>query len=102
MFEHFNTVLAILLAMTILVGWQWFVVPRIAPKPATNPISKAANPITLPPIVQFSPDVRVPISSSSLNGSVSLVGGRLDDITLIKYRQTNDPASKEVSVLSPT
>ena len=44
---------------------------------------------------------RVEINTPSLHGSVSLTGARLDDLTLVKYRQTVDPTSPEVTLFSP-
>ena len=36
-----------------------------------------------------------------LNGSIDLVGARLDDLTLVKYRETTDPESPEIVLLAP-
>ncbi|TFG86781.1 MAG: YidC/Oxa1 family membrane protein insertase, partial [Hyphomicrobiales bacterium] len=44
---------------------------------------------------------RIRISSHSLDGSISLRGARLDDLSLVKYRETVDPTSPEVVLLSP-
>jgi YidC/Oxa1 family membrane protein insertase len=44
---------------------------------------------------------RVPFMTPSLSGSVNLKGGRLDDLTLNLYRETVDPASPLVHLLSP-
>src|SRR6202007_2394262 len=38
----------------------------------------------------------------SLHGSLSLTGGRFDDISLVKYRETLDPKSPEIVLFSPT
>ncbi|MFN4353526.1 membrane protein insertase YidC [Parvibaculum sp.] len=45
---------------------------------------------------------RVPILSEELDGSISLRGARFDDLKLRQYRMTVDPASPEVSLLTPT
>lgn len=45
---------------------------------------------------------RIKIDNGSLHGSISLVGGRLDDLTLANYHKTPDPASPEIVLLSPT
>ena len=44
---------------------------------------------------------RVNINTPSLHGSVSLTGARLDDLTLVKYHETVDPSSPEVTLFSP-
>ena len=45
---------------------------------------------------------RVAIDTPSVRGSISLKGGRLDDLTLKDYRVTVDPDSEQVILLSPT
>lgn len=44
---------------------------------------------------------RVAISTPQLDGSISLKGGRIDQINLTQYRETLDPTSAEVSILRP-
>ena len=44
---------------------------------------------------------RVPIRTSRLNGSVSLAGGRIDDLRLADYRETLAPDSPEIILLNP-
>lgn len=44
---------------------------------------------------------RVRINTPRLHGSISLIGGRLDDLTLVDYHETIDPDSPEVVLLSP-
>jgi len=45
---------------------------------------------------------RVPIDAKRVHGSISLRGGRLDDLTLADYRETVDPRSPEIVLLSPS
>ena len=45
--------------------------------------------------------VRIPIETGAVRGSISLVGGRLDDIVLHRYRQTLEPGSPDIVLLSP-
>ena len=45
---------------------------------------------------------RVDIESPSLSGSISLAGGRIDDLLLLKYRETLDEGSAHVRLLAPT
>ncbi|MEM7121151.1 MAG: membrane protein insertase YidC [Pseudomonadota bacterium] len=44
---------------------------------------------------------RITIETPSLHGSVSLSGGKFDDLTLRKYRETVSPSSPEVTLFSP-
>ncbi|MFV3076539.1 membrane protein insertase YidC [Niveispirillum fermenti] len=44
---------------------------------------------------------RVTIATPSLHGSINLRGGRIDDLTLAKYKVTPDKDSAEVVLLSP-
>jgi YidC/Oxa1 family membrane protein insertase len=45
---------------------------------------------------------RVPISTPSLRGSIALKGGRVDDLVLVKYRDTVEPNSPNVVLFSPS
>jgi YidC/Oxa1 family membrane protein insertase len=45
---------------------------------------------------------RVPIATDSLQGSIALKGGRIDDLALIKFRETVDPKSPPIVLLSPS
>jgi YidC/Oxa1 family membrane protein insertase len=51
-------------------------------------------------IVGASP--RVQIDTPTVKGSVSLRGARLDDLALIKYRETVDPKSPPIVLLAPS
>jgi YidC/Oxa1 family membrane protein insertase len=44
---------------------------------------------------------RVKIETPRLNGSIALKGGRIDDLILADYRETLDPASDPIVLLSP-
>ncbi len=44
---------------------------------------------------------RVRINTPRLHGSISLIGGRLDDLTLAKFHETLDPKSPEIVLFSP-
>ncbi|MCF3972342.1 membrane protein insertase YidC [Paracoccus salsus] len=45
---------------------------------------------------------RVLIKSPSLEGSISLAGGRVDDLLLTQYQETLDPNSSNVRLLAPS
>ena len=44
---------------------------------------------------------RVPIRTPTVEGSISLQGGRIDDLKLLQYRETLDPESPTIRLLSP-
>jgi YidC/Oxa1 family membrane protein insertase len=66
--------------------------PTVAGQPALAPVSREES-------LKASP--RLAIKTPSLEGSIALKGGRLDDLVLVKYRETVDPNSAKVVLLSP-
>jgi YidC/Oxa1 family membrane protein insertase len=80
-------------------------VPGTAP-PAPGQPSPApqAQPQPLQPsreaIIGASP--RISIDTPNLHGSISLKGGRIDDLSLVKFRETIDPNSPAIILLSPS
>src|SRR4051812_26963069 len=111
-----NTIVAFVLAIVVLLGWEFFLSPKVTPKPPVTaektetPAAPAAAPgapigaTPAAPAVEAptpaertgEPEKRIPIATPSLHGSLTLTGGRLDDITLVKYRETLDPKSPEI------
>jgi YidC/Oxa1 family membrane protein insertase len=45
---------------------------------------------------------RVPIATDTLQGTIALKGGRIDDLALVKFRETTDPKSPPIFLLSPS
>src|SRR5690606_25409696 len=45
---------------------------------------------------------RVKIETPNITGSIALKGGRIDDIALVKYRETVDKNSAAIVLLSPS
>lgn len=80
--------------------------PGSAPQPPSQ--QGAAPPVTTAPAQPISRDTviagtkRIPISTPTLTGSVSLKGGRVDDLSLVKYRETVNPNSRPIILLSPS
>jgi len=68
------------------------------PGQASPPI--AATPVVRTAALAASP--RVPIVTDSLQGSIALKGGRVDDLALVKFRETVDPKSPPIVLLSPS
>ncbi len=67
--------------------------PLETPAPALGTATEAANPVANAP--------RLTIDTPRLSGSISMLGGRIDDLSLKTYRETLDPTSPEVRLLSP-
>jgi YidC/Oxa1 family membrane protein insertase len=75
-------------------------VPGTTPQAPGQPAGIPALPMTREAVLAASP--RVPIETPSVAGSISLKGGRIDDLSLIKYRETVDPHSPPIVLLSPS
>ena len=70
------------------------------PKGGVLPSSIATPAVSREAALQGS--ARVPISTPSLRGSIALKGGRIDDLMLVKYRDTVEPNSPNVVLFSPS
>ncbi len=133
-----NLIMAIVLSVAILFGFQLFQ-DVFFPKPAVTPGAPGSTPpgtatapampdiprpeagVAVPPgapdaaavpartapsaqdsraaVIARTP--RVKINTPRLHGSISLVGGRIDDLTLADYRESLDPGSPEIVLFSP-
>jgi YidC/Oxa1 family membrane protein insertase len=138
MIEHKNTILAIVLSLIVVVGWQYFVgypqmekqrrevelkqqeqaqlQPRGQPGAAqpvtpatpgsapavpggpTTPAQPLAN--TRAAVIAASPHIA--IDTPRLNGSIDLKGARIDNVSLEQYRETVEPSSPPIVLLSPS
>jgi YidC/Oxa1 family membrane protein insertase len=45
---------------------------------------------------------RIPIETPSIGGSISLKGGRIDDVSLTQYHETIDPKSPAIVLMAPS
>jgi YidC/Oxa1 family membrane protein insertase len=125
-----NLLLAVVLSMAVLLGWQLFYAgPKMKEEQARQraqheltqqqgPAKDAAKPSPTAPdvavpgaaapaasvsredAIKVSP--RVVVETPSLRGSVALRGGRFDDLVLVKYHLTVDPTSPNVELFSPS
>ena len=106
-----NLILAMVLSALVMLVWMVFFPP---PEPAVEVADPAAT-VTEPTAVPSTDTTtataesdagaeapRLAIDTPRLTGSISLVGARIDDLSLRTYRETIDPASPEVRLLSPT
>ncbi len=129
MTDQKNTILAIALSAIVLIAWQFFVgLPQMekqrqeaqqkaletktqaeqqeANKPPPLPGQSATAPapgqqLTREAAIDAS-GPRVKIETLRLQGSINLKGGRIDDLALVKYRETVDPKSPAIILLSPS
>ncbi len=84
--------------------------PQATGKPAQSgatPQAPGQSAPTVPGQTQAREDVlaatpRVPIETDRLKGSISLRGGRIDDLALVKFRETVDPNSPAIVLLAPS
>jgi len=118
--ENRNLLLAVLLSAVVLFGWEYFVArPQAEKERATQALlvheehqpkkAAPAAPEMLPvgagsiprgqALKQTGP--RVAIETPSLDGSLLLKGARFDDLRLKNYRETTNPKSPEIVLLSP-
>jgi YidC/Oxa1 family membrane protein insertase len=115
--QNKNLILATVLSFLVILGWfvagpmlfpQWFpeetalttgtaTGDAAAPAAAEEPAPTAAAVETEP-----QPDApRLSIDTPKLQGSISMLGGRIDDLSLKTYRETLDADSPNVQLLSP-
>ncbi len=73
--------------------------PTGAPAPSAATPAAPVAALTREAALATSP--RLPIKTPSLTGSIALKGAHLDDLRLVKYRDTVDPKSANVTLYSP-
>ncbi|MDE1931342.1 MAG: membrane protein insertase YidC [Alphaproteobacteria bacterium] len=114
-----NLIIAIAISIAILIGFQYFGEQFFpAPTPPAKTASTANAPAAKPGASATAPSVvgeakvapraqvlastpRVAIDTPRLAGSINLIGGRIDDLTLRTYHETTDPKSAEIVLLAP-
>jgi YidC/Oxa1 family membrane protein insertase len=68
--------------------------------PGQQPAPAAGQAMTREAALAASP--RLPIETPSLRGTIALQGGRIDDLSLIRYHETIDPSSPPIVLLAPS
>ncbi len=68
--------------------------------PAPGAVSPPGQQLSRDAVIASVP--RIPIDTPTMSGSISLRGGRIDDVALVKYRETVDPKSPAIVLLSPS
>ena len=124
-YDNKNFILAIVLSMLIIFGWQYFYAAPLQQKleaeqaatqqttDATTPgapgtpaqpagaVPGAAAPEALTRDDALKAAPRLKIETPSVTGSINLQGAQFDDLHLVKYRETISPASPTIVFLSP-
>ncbi|MGD9864236.1 MAG: membrane protein insertase YidC [Pseudodonghicola sp.] len=116
--QNKNLILATALSFLVILGWFFFFPP---PEPETPPapaVEQTAADGSLPatpsaaeagagagqataPEAAVADAPRVAIDTPRLTGSISLLGGRIDDLSLKDYHETIEPGSPIVKMLKP-
>src|SRR5262245_38771753 len=126
-----NTILAIVLSAIVLIAWQYFVGMPQMEKQRQEAVQKAEqakqqqtqqqqqSPSGTPQLPgqggaptasqQLSREAainasgpRIKIETPTVQGTIALKGARIDDLALIRYRETVNPKSPPVVLLSPS
>ena len=126
-----NYILAIVLSLAVLIGWQIFVAgpqmeraqreaqiaqetENLANSPSLALPDAATGAATAPSATVSTPGAtgtreeriavspRLAIETTSLTGSINLAGGRIDDLRLKNYRETIQPGSPIITLFSPS
>ena len=132
MIDSRNMILAIVISLAILLGFEFLVnapqrereaqqqaqeqtlsagdelgAPQTAPDAIPAPpgaaqvgASDAMSVVAREQALGQSP--RLPIDSPVVKGSIALKGARIDDLTLQNYRETIEPGSPEIILMSPS
>jgi YidC/Oxa1 family membrane protein insertase len=108
-----NLILAMVLSAAVMIVWFIFFPPPEPPVTATTePVAEATTGTSVSPAeptattaqTEATPVPEAPrltIDTPKLLGSISLLGGRIDDLSLKGYRETIEPDSQVVRLLSP-
>jgi YidC/Oxa1 family membrane protein insertase len=113
-----NLILAVVLSALVLLGWTWAAnkyFPAANP-PSTKVVNGKQQPLPQPNAQPSAPSTpkavqtvsaalasspRISIRTPSLLGSINLKGAQIDDLLLLRQKQTIDKNSPPVRLLSP-
>jgi YidC/Oxa1 family membrane protein insertase len=107
-----NMIMAIVLSMLIVFGWQYYYAGPAAEKAkqaeaaaqtTTAQLPSTAAAATIEDVATvLAKTKRVKIETPELSGTVNLMGAQLDDLHLNDYRETIDPKSPIITLLKPS
>lgn len=111
MSELKNILIAIVLSLAVMLGWQFFYeLPRLKNREVvlTKKKQETVAETKIAPLIRdrakaitIESTERIKINTTNLQGSISLKGARFDDLVLPQYKETVDPASPATVLLSP-
>ncbi len=111
--DNNNFIVAVVLSIGILVGFHYlYEVPQVEQAQFQERMDQEAKeaavkaPVVIEAPLQSREEIladtpRVQIETEELRGSIQLKGARLNDLELVQYHETTDPASPEIIILSP-
>lgn len=107
--EQKNLIMAFILSLGILFGYNYFIeAPSAAKRQAELKQQIATVPQEVPSSEQkislpeaLSSGHRLKIDAPKVHGSINLKGARFDDITLVDYKETTNSSSPEITLLAP-
>jgi YidC/Oxa1 family membrane protein insertase len=125
--DNRNVIIAIVLSMIVIFGWQFFVAgPQLqqaqqqaeiaaqqqqqvdtalatpsAPGEAASAPSATTTATFANRTDALAASARVSIDTEDLEGSINLTGARIDDLRLKQYRETVEPDSPIITLLTP-
>lgn len=123
--DNRNLLILVLVSVSILVGWHFFYeMPQAGEIQKERRAAVMEEEDALPtgahhedigrpseidgPLEQgtsleeaLTKNARTPIQTPKVKGSIDLVGAKLDDLTLLKYREGVDPDTPNISLLQP-
>lgn len=113
--QNKNLILATVLSFAVIVGWTTLFPPEDLPidpvaettivaEDATLPAADPATPALTAPREDAQPETeaaRIAIETDEFSGSISLQGGRIDDLALTQYRETIEKDADVVRLLRP-
>jgi len=104
-----NLLLAAGLSFAVVLVWSYYFVPpadtarpvaeSAAPLDGASPPPASSSAVALPDVVPVRDVERVPIEAPDVFGSISLSGGRIDDLYLANYRTEVAPEAAPVHLL---
>ncbi len=102
-----NLILATALSFLVILVWMFFFPPPDPPAALPTPAAQTATaPVATTPDATADTGAlatapRIAIDTPRLAGSISTLGGRIDDLKLTTYRETVQPGSDTVRLLAP-
>jgi len=114
--QNKNLILALVLSTLVIIVWTFLFPPEVqAPAtleatqeqmdttvPTADPVTGGIAAPTDAEAAAVADAPRVNVQTPELSGTISLLGGRIDDLKLTQYNETIDDTSPEVTLLSPS